>query len=98
MREDLVEEGFVYRYRAGDEPLGVAEGAFILCGFFLALAEDRQGDTARALAAFERTRSGCATSGLFSEEYDVGQRQLRGNMPQAFVHALLLETAWRLAG
>ncbi|MFD0534029.1 glycoside hydrolase family 15 protein [Actinomadura luteofluorescens] len=98
VREDLVEEGFVYRYRAGDEPLGVAEGAFILCGFFLALAEDRQGDTARALAAFERTRSGCATSGLFSEEYDVGQRQLRGNMPQAFVHALLLETAWRLAG
>lgn len=98
VREDLVEEGFVYRYRVGDEPLGVAEGAFILCGFFLALAEDRQGDTARALAAFERTRSGCATSGLFSEEYDVRQRQLRGNMPQAFVHALLLEAASRLAG
>ncbi|MES9540052.1 MULTISPECIES: glycoside hydrolase family 15 protein [unclassified Actinomadura] len=97
VREDLVEEGFVYRYRVGDRPLGVAEGAFILCGFFLALAEDRQGHTARALATFERTRSGCATSGLFSEEYDVKQRQLRGNMPQAFVHALLLEAAHRLA-
>ncbi|TDD66553.1 glycoside hydrolase family 15 protein [Actinomadura darangshiensis] len=97
VREDLVQEGFVYRYRVGDEALGVAEGAFTLCGFFLALAEDRQGETACALGTFERTRSGCATSGLFSEEYDVEQRQLRGNMPQAFVHALLLESAARLA-
>ncbi|MEV6931499.1 hypothetical protein AB0M46_44385 [Dactylosporangium sp. NPDC051485] len=27
------------------------------------------------------------------ERYDVRQRQLRGNLPQAFVHALLLESA-----
>ena len=27
------------------------------------------------------------------EEYDVAQRQLRGNLPQSFVHALLIETA-----
>jgi alpha,alpha-trehalase len=33
---------------------------------------------------------------LFAEEYDVTQRQLRGNLPQAFVHALLLECAARL--
>ncbi|NVI90445.1 glycoside hydrolase family 15 protein, partial [Actinomadura sp. BRA 177] len=97
VRADLVQEGFVYRYRVGDEPLGVAEGSFTLCGFFLALAEHRQGEAARALGTFERTRSGSATSGLFSEEYDVRQRQLRGNIPQAFVHALLLETASRLA-
>ena len=25
-------------------------------------------------------------SGLFSEEHDVAQRQMRGNLPQAFVH------------
>jgi Domain of unknown function (DUF5911) len=31
-------------------------------------------------------------------EYDVPQRQLRGNLPQAFVHALLLECSARLAG
>lgn len=29
---------------------------------------------------------------------DVEQRQLRGNLPQAFVHALLFETAHRRAG
>jgi hypothetical protein len=36
-------------------------------------------------------------SGLFSEEYDVAQRQMRGNLPQAFVHALMLEASSRLA-
>jgi GH15 family glucan-1,4-alpha-glucosidase len=34
---------------------------------------------------------------LYSEEFDVHQHQLRGNLPQAFVHALHLETAARLA-
>jgi GH15 family glucan-1,4-alpha-glucosidase len=35
--------------------------------------------------------------GLYTEEYDVHQRQLRGNLPQAFVHAAMLETAVRLS-
>jgi GH15 family glucan-1,4-alpha-glucosidase len=35
---------------------------------------------------------------LSAEEFDVEQRQLRGNLPQAFVHALVFETAHRLAG
>ena len=34
---------------------------------------------------------------LFSEEYDVEEHQMRGNLPQAFVHALMLETSARLA-
>jgi GH15 family glucan-1,4-alpha-glucosidase len=36
-------------------------------------------------------------AGLFTEEYDVHQRQLRGNLPQAFVHAGLLECAAALS-
>ena len=39
-----------------------------------------------------------ALAGLYAEEYDVPQRQLRGNLPQAFVHALMLECSARLAG
>jgi hypothetical protein len=31
-----------------------------------------------------------------AEEYDTTQRQLRGNLPQALVHALMLECAVRL--
>jgi GH15 family glucan-1,4-alpha-glucosidase len=64
-----------------------------MCGFVLALAWAQQGDTARAARWFERNRAACGTAGLFSEEFDVVQRQLRGNLPQAFVHALLLQCA-----
>ncbi|WP_430381458.1 glycoside hydrolase family 15 protein [Streptomyces arenae] len=63
----------------------------------MALATDRIGDRAGALRWFERTGAACGSAGLFAEEYDVRQRQLRGNLPQAFVHALLLECAVRLA-
>ena len=35
---------------------------------------------------------------LVTEEEDADQRQLRGDYPQSFVHALLLESARRLAG
>ena len=42
---------------------------------------------------FERNRTACGPPGLLTEEYDVLQRQLRGHLPQAFVHALLLQCA-----
>ncbi len=55
------------------------------------------GDRTGATAWFERTRASCGPPELFSEEYDARQHQLRGNLPQAFVHALMLQTAARLA-
>jgi GH15 family glucan-1,4-alpha-glucosidase len=95
--EELTEDLFAYRFRHQPGPLGDGEGAFLLCGFMVALAQLDQGERGLALRWFERNRSGCSTSGLFSEEYDVAQRQLRGNLPQAFVHALFLECSIRLA-
>jgi alpha,alpha-trehalase len=94
---ELTEDGYCYRFQAEGMPLGQAEGAFLLCGFWLALAYAQQGEDALARAWFERNRAACGTPGLFSEEFDVRQRQLRGNLPQAFVHALLLECTARLA-
>jgi GH15 family glucan-1,4-alpha-glucosidase len=93
---DLVEDGYCYRFRAEDLPLGEAEGAFLVCGFWLAMALAQTGEREAALAVFQRNRTACGTPGLFAEEFDVGERQLRGNLPQAFVHALLLESAVRL--
>jgi alpha,alpha-trehalase len=93
VRDQLTQDGYVYRFRPGPAPLGEAEGAFLLCGFVLALAEHEAGDEVAAYRAFERTRAACGTPGLLAEEWDVRQRQLRGNLPQAFVHALLLECA-----
>jgi hypothetical protein len=95
--DELSRDEFVYRFRVDDLPLGEGEGAFLLCGFAVSLALQRQGDLIRANRWFERSRSACGSPGLLAEEYDVEQRQLRGNLPQAFVHAMLLETARRLA-
>jgi alpha,alpha-trehalase len=92
---ELTEDGYCYRYRPDERPLGQAEGAFLLCGFLMALAWEQQGDLVRATRWFERNRAACGPPGLCSEEFDVQQRQLRGNLPQAFVHALLLECAVR---
>lgn len=97
VRKELLDDGYVYRFRHGPGPLADAEGAFLLCGFFLALTEHEQGNTTDAFRLFERNRAACGSPGLFTEEYDVEQRQLRGNFPQAFVHAAMLETAHRLA-
>ena len=94
----LTEDGYCYRYRPDERPLGEAEGAFLLCGFLMALAWSQQGDAVTAARWFERNRAACGPPGLLSEEFDVEQRQLRGNLPQAFVHALLLECAATLQG
>jgi GH15 family glucan-1,4-alpha-glucosidase len=93
---DLTEDGYAYRFRHGDEPLHRAEGAFLLCGFLVSLSLLDEGDIVGAARWFERNRSACGPPGLFTEEFDVAQRQLRGNLPQAFVHALLIECAQRL--
>jgi alpha,alpha-trehalase len=95
--EELTEDGYAYRFRPDERPLGAAEGAFLLCGFVLALAWAQQGEHVKAARWFERNRAACGPPGLLSEEFDVGQRQLRGNLPQAFVHGLLLECAVALA-
>jgi GH15 family glucan-1,4-alpha-glucosidase len=88
---DLCREEYVYRFDPDGRPLGDAEGAFLLCGFLMALAKSSEGDQVAARGHFERNRAACGSPGLLSEEFDVGERQLRGNLPQAFVHAVLLE-------
>jgi hypothetical protein len=98
VREQLSVDEFVYRFRHDQRDLGDAEGAFLLCGFMMALAEHHQGRELAAMRWFERNRTACGTGALFSEEYDITQRQLRGNLPQAFVHAQLLECAATLTG
>jgi len=97
VQDTLCDDHYVYRFRHDQRDLGDAEGAFLLCGFMMALAEHHQGRDQSAIRWFERNRAACGPPGLFSEEYDISQRQLRGNLPQAFVHALMLETATRLA-
>ena len=94
---DLSSDGYLYRYRHDQRPLEEAEGAFVLCGFLMALATHQLGRTAEAVGWFERNRAACGPPALFTEEFDTRQHQLRGNLPQAFVHALMFESSARLA-
>jgi GH15 family glucan-1,4-alpha-glucosidase len=97
VRRELVADDFLYRFRHDARPLHQAEGAFVLCGFWMAQVEHLAGHPVAAAHWFERNRSACGPAGLYTEEYDVHQRQLRGNLPQAFVHAGMLETAVALS-
>jgi hypothetical protein len=94
---DLTVDGYAYRFRHDDRPLADAEGSFLLCGFLTALALHQHGEPLEARGWYERTRAASGPAELFSEEYDTTQHQMRGNLPQAFVHALMIETSARLA-
>jgi GH15 family glucan-1,4-alpha-glucosidase len=96
VHDELGRDGFLYRFSQDSRPLAEAEGAFLLCGFDMAMALHQSGQGTEAARWFERNRAACGSPGLFTEEYDIEQRQLRGNFPQAFVHAAMLETSRRL--
>lgn len=96
--EELTEDGYLYRFRHDSRPLADAEGAFLICGFWVVEALVQQGRLVEAGRWFERSRAACGPPGLYTEEFDVPQRQLRGNLPQAFVHAELIRAGVALAG
>ncbi|PZS27952.1 MAG: glycoside hydrolase [Pseudonocardiales bacterium] len=93
----LTRDGYAYRFRHDDRPLADAEGAFLLCGFLVALTHHQLGNGVEARSWYDTTRAATGPAQLFSEEYDAVQHQMRGNLPQAFVHALHLETGATLS-
>jgi len=76
--------------------LAPGEGAFLACSFWLADAYAMQGRRAEAEALFARLLALRTDLGLLAEEYDPVARRLLGNFPQAFSHAALIDTAFRL--
>jgi GH15 family glucan-1,4-alpha-glucosidase len=93
-------DGFVHRY-AGDSLGGVdglpgGEGAFLPCSFWMADNLVLQGRLDEGRALFERLVAVANDVGLLAEEYDPVQRRLVGNVPQAFTHVALVNTAHNL--
>jgi GH15 family glucan-1,4-alpha-glucosidase len=95
IREDLEEDGLVWRYR-GDDGLEGEEGAFLACSFWLVEVMARQGRQEEARSVFDRALSTANGLGLFSEEYDPDGRQMLGNFPQALTHLSHIEAALAL--
>jgi len=100
VQRELVDDGFVVRYRsdAGIDGLPAGEGVFLPCSFWLADALGMVGRTDEARALFERLAALANDVGLLSEEYDPVSKRLLGNFPQAFTHVSLVNTAANLSG
>ncbi len=73
------------------------EGTFLLCSFWLVDNLALQGRLGDATALFEQLLDLRNDVGLLSEEYDPSTGRLLGNLPQAFSHIGLVNSACRLA-
>ena len=98
IEQDLVRDGLVDRYRteSGVDGLPHGEGAFLLCTFWLADAYVLMGRRDEARAIFCHLLSIRNDLGLLAEEYDPVARRQLGNLPQAFPHLGLINTARNL--
>ncbi|HEX2086665.1 MAG TPA: glycoside hydrolase family 15 protein [Solirubrobacteraceae bacterium] len=100
IQRELVEDGFVLRYRPEhtDDGLPGGEGSFLPCTFWLVECLALLGRRDEATALFERLLGLRNDVGLLSEEYDTRARRLVGNFPQAFSHVGLVNSAAALGG
>ena len=72
------------------------EGTFLACSFWLADAYTMLGRHDDAEALFERLLSLRNDLGLLAEQYHPGLKRQLGNVPQAFSHVGLINTAYNL--
>jgi GH15 family glucan-1,4-alpha-glucosidase len=91
----LMIDGLVQRYatETGVDGLPAGEGVFLPCSFWLVDNLALLGRRADAVALFERLVSLCNDVGLLAEEYEVRERRLLGNFPQALTHVALINSA-----
>jgi GH15 family glucan-1,4-alpha-glucosidase len=92
---ELGDGRFLRRYRT-DDGVESEDGAFVLCGFWLAEALALAGRLDEALEVFHNHLSAANHLGLLSEEVDASSGAPLGNTPQAFSHLGLIQAAARL--
>jgi GH15 family glucan-1,4-alpha-glucosidase len=95
IREELGSGPFVHRYRV-DDGVGGEEGAFVLCGFWLAEALAMQNRVDEAIDVFMAHADAGNHLGLLAEEIHPASREQLGNFPQAFSHLGLVNAALRI--
>ncbi len=98
IERELMEDGLVLRYRPEqtEDGLSGGEGTFLACSFWLADAYTMLGRHDDAEALFERLLSLRNDLGLLAEQYHPGLKRQLGNVPQAFSHVGLINTAYNL--
>ena len=102
IERELVEGGFVLRYRTADtgdvDGLSGREGAFLACSFWLADCLTMLGRDHDARQLLDRLMGLRNDLGLLAEEYDAVAGRMVGNFPQAFSHVSLVNSAAKLMG
>jgi GH15 family glucan-1,4-alpha-glucosidase len=98
IRRELMQDGFVMRYRTESsvDGLPAGEGAFLACTFWLVDNLALMGQIEEATEIFERLLALRNDVGLLAEEYDSRSGRLVGNFPQAFTHVGLITSAHNL--
>ncbi|MDB6169708.1 MAG: glycoside hydrolase 15-related, partial [Verrucomicrobia bacterium] len=99
IKADLTEDGLVKRYRtkSGVDGLPPGEGTFLPCSFWMVDCLYLSGRTEEAVAMFEHLLALRNDLGLLAEEYDPAIGRQLGNVPQAFSHVSLVNTALNLS-
>jgi GH15 family glucan-1,4-alpha-glucosidase len=98
IERELMPHGLVMRYdtRKVHDGLPPGEGVFLACSFWMVSALKAVGRKRDARKLFEKLLQLRNDLGLLAEEYDVGQRRMVGNFPQAFSHIALVNAAFYL--
>ncbi|MGD0730005.1 MAG: glycoside hydrolase family 15 protein [Terracidiphilus sp.] len=98
IERDLMPAGLVKRYETSkvDDGLPAGEGIFLACSFWMVSALKAIGRSKDARALFARLIKMTNDLGLLSEEYDLEQRRMVGNFPQAFSSIALVTAAFDL--
>ena len=95
VERELLHDGLVMRH---DYPHGRRQGAFLACTCWLADCRRLQGRLAEARSAIERVLAVSNDLGLLAEEYDLHERRLCGNFPQALSHLALVNAILGMDG
>ena len=97
IERELMHHGFLRRYdigtRGGDDGLPGREATFLACTLWLADDYCLMGRDDDARRLMERVLAVRNDVGLLSEEYDPERGRLMGNVPQAFSHVPVINTA-----
>jgi GH15 family glucan-1,4-alpha-glucosidase len=96
----LTKGDLVQRYDTQSSPDGLpaGEGTFLACSFWMVSSLWLIGRHEEAKALFEKLLGLCNDVGLLSEEWDVREKRMLGNFPQALSHIALCHAAFAMSG
>jgi GH15 family glucan-1,4-alpha-glucosidase len=100
IQKGLMKDGLVQRYDPGKSSDGLkgGEGTFLACSFWMVTCLWLINRKQEATEMFDRLLALRNDVGLLSEEYDVQDKRMLGNFPQALSHIALTHAAFTLSG